>query len=127
MNLYLDLQVTRSKIKKLSKGSISGFHVGFEGSPCREPVLNLKTAEEQPDIVDQYIKKELEAGKIEGAFEHVHFETHQMSPVGVVPIKEPGNVRIIHHLSFPDGIYSFYTTSYTVVLKMPLDLLKRLM
>lgn len=73
-------------------------------------MLNLKSAEEQPNIVDQCIKKELEAGKIEGAFEHVHFETRQMSPVGVVPIKEPDNVRIIHHLSFPDGIYSFYTT-----------------
>ena len=49
------------------------------------------------------IIKELEAGRVVGPFTSLPFETLQVSPLGLVPKKQPGEYRVIHHLSYPEG------------------------
>ena len=49
------------------------------------------------------IIKELEAGRVVGPFTSLRFETLQVSPLGLVPKKQPGEYRVIHHLSYPEG------------------------
>lgn len=43
------------------------------------------------------------AGRLVGPFASPPFEPFQVSPLGVVPKKTPGEFRLIHHLSFPKG------------------------
>ena len=56
-----------------------------------------------PDIVRQKITKELEAGRVVGPFQTVPFPDFRVSPLGLVPKKQPGEYRLIHHLSYPEG------------------------
>lgn len=64
---------------------------------------NLKSAFERPDIVTEHIQKELESGRIASSFTSPPFQTFLCSPVGLVEQKVKGNLRMIHHLSHPEG------------------------
>lgn len=85
----------------LISGYKYGFKVGLEG--CREPQdsPNLKSASESHDIVSQKLASELQAGRIAGPHTQKTFKNLKISPLGVVPKKNPGEYRLIHHLSFP--------------------------
>ena len=87
----------------LCQGFQRGFKVGFVGTPLSKYVHNLKSTDEHPQVVQDYIDKELQAGRIEGPFLQPPFPKYQMSPVGVVPKKASGEFRIIHNLSYPEG------------------------
>ena len=50
------------------------------------------------------LSKELTAGKIVGPFDARTFKTFRVSPLGIVPKKLPGEFRLIHHLSYPEGL-----------------------
>ena len=84
-------------------GVSEGFKVGFVGTPLNKYVHNLKSTDEHPQVVQDYIDKELQAGRIEGPFLQPPFPKYQMSPVGVVPKKASGEFSIIHNLSYPEG------------------------
>ena len=45
----------------------------------------------------------LEAGRVAGPFQTVPFTDFRVSPLGLVPKKQPGEYRLIHHLSYPEG------------------------
>ncbi|XP_066446924.1 uncharacterized protein [Eleutherodactylus coqui] len=47
--------------------------------------------------------KEVEFGRMAGPFREPPFGNLLVSPLGLVPKKEPGKFRLIHHLSFPAG------------------------
>ena len=87
------------KTNLLTNGFAKGFKVGYEGKPNCKVVNNLKSALDNSEVVDDYLQKELDSGRIDGPFEEVPFKTFQTSPIGVVPKKEPGKFRIIQHLS----------------------------
>lgn len=36
--------------------------------------------------------------------DNLHFGNLQMPPLGLVPTQKPGEYRVIHHLSYPDGL-----------------------
>lgn len=107
-----------NKRRFLVNGFKFGFHVHFEGTLRSDPTKfkNLKSAVEMPHIVDQKLKKELDSGRIAGPFDEPPFNNFHLSPLGVLPKKEPGKFRLIHHLSYPkgfsvnDGIDSFYSS-----------------
>ena len=42
-------------------------------------------------------------GRVLGPFKHPPFDNFRVSPLGVIPKKQPGKYRMIHHLSFPHG------------------------
>ncbi|CAJ0957897.1 unnamed protein product [Ranitomeya imitator] len=84
-----------------------GFYYGFfvphfGGIGCKL-VQNLPSAAEFPLIVKEKIFKELEAGRAAGPFDSPPFLNFRISPLGVVPKKEQGSFRLIHHLSYPKG------------------------
>ena len=43
------------------------------------------------------------SGRVTGPFEHSPFSTLQISPLCLVPNMKPGEFRVIHHLSYPEG------------------------
>ena len=58
---------------------------------------------QHPDIVDSKLTKEILEGCIRGPFEHPPFDNFKVSPLAVIPKKQLGEYRMIHHLSFPYG------------------------
>ena len=87
----------------LVSGFSEGFRVGHSGQLHHGPTTNLKSALEHPGIVDQKVEKELTLSRFAGPFKVPPLEPFQVSPIGVVPKKEPGKFRLIHHLSHPRG------------------------
>jgi len=80
-----------------------GFDVGYKGTLSPKMIDNLASAKAKPDIVNEKIKKELEAKRFVGPFDLKPFRVMQLSPLGLVEKKTPGTYRMIHHLSFPEG------------------------
>lgn len=64
---------------------------------------NLNSALAKPEIIDQKIQKEIAAGRVQGPFESKPIPNLQCSPLGLVEKKDPGEYRMIHHLSYPDN------------------------
>ncbi|XP_077338353.1 uncharacterized protein LOC143983017 [Lithobates pipiens] len=90
-----------------ARGLILGFRDGFR-IPCSlggVPPLarNLRSALDHPGVVDDKLGKEVALGRMGGPFEVQPWGDLVVSPLGVVPKKEPGKFRLIHHLSFPKG------------------------
>lgn len=63
---------------------------------------NLKSAIDNPKVIEEKIRKELECDRVEGPFKTKPFPNIRISPLGLVPKKSKGSWRLIHHLSYPD-------------------------
>lgn len=88
----------------LLQGFKNGFDIGFRSIPnCSPNIANLKSAEENPITMNAAIQKEIDLGRIKGPFDHPPFPSFQISPIGLVPKKEPNTFRMITHLSCPEG------------------------
>lgn len=64
---------------------------------------NMKSAKENPDMVETYLQTESDLGRIFGPFDEKPFPTFRCNPIGIVPKKNPGKFRTIMNLSFPPG------------------------
>lgn len=95
-----DLHLTKFLIDGFSKG----FRIGFVGESTPRFSSNLQSAQEQPGVLSSKLEKEWSAGRIAGPFASPPFSNFVSSPLGVVPKKNPGEFRIIHHLSYPEGL-----------------------
>lgn len=86
---------------------VSGFQIGFplhfNGKKYSDSSKNLISAYQNPKVIDDKIKKEIELGRVAGPFSSPPLKKFCVSPLGVVPKKTPGEYRLIHHLSFPKG------------------------
>ena len=87
----------------LIDGFSLGFRIRFAGASKSLLAPNLRSADEQPEVLSAKLDKELSAGRIVGPFSSPPFANFVSSPLGVVPKKTLGEFRIIHHLSYPDG------------------------
>ena len=87
----------------LFHGFKNGFSIHFEGIHFSSDSNNLTSATENPSVVDAKIAKELEAHRLAGPFHNPPLIPFRISPLGVVPKKNFGEFRLIHHLSFPKG------------------------
>ena len=87
----------------LFHGFKKGFSIHFEGIHFSGDSNNLISAIENPSVVDAKIAKELEAHRLAGPFHNPPLTPFCVSPLGVVPKKNLGEFRLIHHLSFPKG------------------------
>lgn len=85
----------------------TGFKEGFRiPSSLREvlPVAeNLRSALLHPEVVSAKLFKEVALGCMAGPFPAPPLPGLIVSPLGVVPKKEVGQYRMIHHLSYPKG------------------------
>ncbi|MCG7866997.1 MAG: hypothetical protein JAY74_11590 [Candidatus Thiodiazotropha taylori] len=93
----------RGKGTLLINGFSSGFPLHYSGKRVPHDSRNLKSANLNPELVRQKIKAEVEAGRVAGPFDIRPLPNLRVSPLGLVPKKEPGQYRLIHHLSFPSG------------------------
>lgn len=87
----------------LVQGFTNGFYLGFVGECPGIESKNLNSALTKPEIIDKKIQKEISAGRVQGPFENKPFSNLQCSPLGLVEKKEPGEFRMIHHLSYPEN------------------------
>ena len=87
------------------QGIQQGFHIGFDRQvvQCRSAKRNMLSAEQNPGVVDRYLQKEREAGRIVGPLPHP-VAGFQISRFGVIPKPhQPGKWRLIVDLSHPKG------------------------
>ena len=87
----------------LVSGFVRGFSTGCEGLPSGDAAQNLPSCDEAPQVIDRYIEKELQSGRLAGPFPYTCPNISRISPIGLIPKKTPGEYRVIHHLSFPAG------------------------
>ena len=57
-----------------------------------------------PEITEEKILKKSRANRIEGPFVSPPFQNLHISPIGLQPKKTLGEFRLIHHLSYPQGL-----------------------
>ena len=85
-------------------GFSKGFPLGVEGfiPPSISP--NHQSALAHPEFIEDKLKKELSLNRIKGPYKSPPFDNFKVSPLGVVPKKEPNSFRLIQDLSFgPQG------------------------
>ncbi|KAJ1206227.1 hypothetical protein NDU88_001636 [Pleurodeles waltl] len=58
---------------------------------------------EAPGVVQEKLQKELQLGRVAGPFAQPPLPNFIVSPLGIVPKKEHGKYRMIHHFSYPKG------------------------
>ena len=88
---------------KLLKGFQFGFSLEYDGDRKCYTCNNLKSALENKPQVQEIIDKEIQEGRVDGPFNSPPMDDFRISPLGLVPKKEPGKFRLIHHLSYPAG------------------------
>ena len=76
--------------KYILEGFLSGFHFHYSGLRVAMNAQNLKSCQDFPDIVLQKITSEINAGRVKGPFSHPPFITFKVSPISLVPKKNPG-------------------------------------
>ncbi|KAJ1088356.1 hypothetical protein NDU88_001513 [Pleurodeles waltl] len=88
----------------LLQGFSKGFELGYNGPRERRWAENLPYILGKEELVRLKLEKEVDEGRMEGPFSDWPLENLIVSPIGVVPKKEPGQYRLIHHLSWPEGV-----------------------
>ena len=88
----------------LLRGMAEGFRVGFQyNHSCTAAKSNMKSASDYPEVVDDYLRKEREAGCVIGPVDAKSLPPVQVSRFGVIPKSQPGKWRLIVDLSHPAG------------------------
>jgi hypothetical protein len=87
----------------LVKGFSFGFHIPYQGPRNFRSCKNLPSINSKEKILRSKLEQELKTKRIAGPFVHPPFPNLQVSPIGLVPKKNSGEFRLIHHLSYPEG------------------------
>ena len=95
----------RQFVKLLCTGIREGFCVGFSyrEHQCQKALGNMRLVSEHRDVIEEYIHKEREAGRLLGPFQPSAFPEVHVNPFGVSPKSEPGKWRLIVDMSSPEG------------------------
>lgn len=99
---YLDLY-DHPDASILHSGFSEGFTIHYSGTREARECGNLKSAVQNPEVVQKKLDKEIKAGRMAGPFDTKPFSNFIVSPVGLVPKRTTGDFRLIHHLSYPEG------------------------
>jgi hypothetical protein len=86
----------------LLDGFTSGFKVNYEGLCCSYDSINLISAREHEQQLEEQNYREIREGRIAGPFCNKPFNNFRISPIGLVP-KKDGGWRLIQHVSYPLG------------------------
>ena len=89
-------------VKQLISNLVHGCAVGYNGPQFAANAKHLSSALQHPSIINESLKKEIEAGRILGPFTDPPLPNLRCSGLGAIP-KQDGGWRIIYHLSAPPG------------------------
>ena len=103
--------------KNLIDGFTFGFRLHFQGPSKASGAKNVISAMQRPEVVYSKLIKERQCGRILGPFSYPPFSNLRVSSLGVIPKKDPGEFRMIHHLSFSygDSINTFIPSEFSTV------------
>ena len=87
----------------LIQGFREGFKIQHNGPRNTTNAKNHGSAIKNAHIVKKLLSREISLGRIAGPFETDICGNIKISPLGLIPKKEPGSYRLIHDLSFPPG------------------------
>ncbi|XP_072286680.1 uncharacterized protein [Pyxicephalus adspersus] len=100
---FLNRYPDRAAPRLLELGFKEGFRIPCSLGAPPPRVRNLKSTLARPSVVTAKLAKEVELGRMGGPFAKPPIEGLVVSPLGVVPKKEPNKFRLIHHLLYPHG------------------------
>ena len=71
----------------ITMGIQEGFRIGFQYGQhvCSPATGNMRSASEQPEVIEEYLGKEMAAGRILGPLDTTKLPGIQISPFGVIP------------------------------------------
>jgi hypothetical protein len=87
----------------LISGFTDGFKLGYKGPRVPRDSVCLPSALQNSKATWAKLEKEMSLGRIVGPFDSRPLSTLQCSPIGLIPKSQPGEWRLITHLSFPPG------------------------
>lgn len=93
----------RESASYLSNGFSLGFRIPVVVAPVAQNPRNQKSVKDMPGVARKKIEKELALRRMAGPFATPPFPNLHISPLGIVPKKAPGEFRLIHNLSHPNG------------------------
>lgn len=100
---FLKAYPNRADAAFLESGFRDGFRIPCSGSGPVKFVKNLVSVQLRPGVVSEKLAKEVQLGRMAGPFSYPPLDDLRVSPLGLVPKKEPNKFRLIHHLSYPEG------------------------
>ncbi|KAE8597129.1 hypothetical protein XENTR_v10016363 [Xenopus tropicalis] len=103
MSPWLDQYHRKGEAALIRDGFTYGFFIPFTQNSQPTFAENLKSVPENWEIVATKLRNEVAMGRMAGPFPSLPFPNLRISPLGVVPKKEPGKFRLIHYLSHPKG------------------------
>ena len=83
-----------------------GFRVGFQYRRCHctGASANMQSAVHQPEVIDEYLAREVRLGRVMGPLEPGRYPEVQINRFGLVPKNhQPGMWRLVVDLSHPRG------------------------
>lgn len=100
---YLSRYPNREAARTLWLGFEEGFPIPSELADVPPVSANLRSAYDYSDVVSSKLQKEVPLDRMVGPFAVPQVGDLVVSPLGVVPKKEPNQFWLIHHLSQPKG------------------------
>lgn len=103
----LESHPDKAFVSYLLQGISNGFRIGFRrGSPLQSAKKNLQSVADHPQVVDSYLKEEMQTGRVLGPFPKSQAQQAgwHINRFGVIPKKHQLNKwRLIVDLSFPNN------------------------
>ena len=95
----------REYAEYILKGIEEGFRTGVDSRrSMTSSRRNMLSAQQHPEVITQYIVKQVADGNILGAFSRETAPRVHINRIGAIPKKhQPGKWRIITDLSYPEG------------------------
>ena len=87
----------------LMAGFTEGFKLGYRGPRMPRDADCLMSAKKNVEATWKKLEKEIALGRIIGPYKSRPLSNLQCSPIGLIPKQQPGEWRLITHLSFPSG------------------------
>ena len=104
-------------------GFQNGFPIHYDGPGNAMMAPNLLSAHQHPEVVDQYIEKELSSGRLAGPFPSSPFPYFRVSPLGVVPEKSPGSSALYSTCRIPQVLRRMIIFPQNILLSLTLALM----
>lgn len=97
---WLSVYPDHQKAILLIEGFSQGFKIPKLEGICCEIVRNLVLVDNLASIVKTKLLKEIDEGRMSGPFAHPSFDNLRISPLWIIPKRDPREYSLVHHLSY---------------------------